>query len=300
LRLPRAYAAELEDPIEEQLAELKSPKPSPSQPTAMESGLPSAKSTYTNEKYGISLKFPSNYTPKEGELGNEYTLGYLGPIPMKFTAPGGVRIVTVALPPNSYPETDFNTGFVTLSVNQHLTRDECEDFPDGLAGSGKPITKKFSGIEFHGSKQSEGGLGHQFGGFYYHGFSGGSCYELGDGIATSGYGAVDGMKKVDARQVFAILEEILQSVRIHAPKTDVVSRSPSIRSLLLSPLPERFSHQHLSPVVDLKRADVIRGGSGKLLWRSDDLRGQGESTGKSWICLRHSKTCCASQRLARS
>jgi hypothetical protein len=104
LHLPRAYAAELEGPVE--LAELKSPKPPPPQPTAQEPGLPPAKSRYTNEKYGISLKFPSNYTLKEGELGNEYTLGYLGPIPMKFTAPGGVRIVTVALPPNSYPETD--------------------------------------------------------------------------------------------------------------------------------------------------------------------------------------------------
>jgi hypothetical protein len=204
--------------VEGQLAESKSRKPPPSQPTALDSGVPSRKSTYTNEKYGISLQYPSNYTLKEGELGNEYTLGYLGPIPMKFTAAGGVRVVTVALPPNSYPGTDFNTAFVTLSVNQHLTRDECEDFPDGLPGSGKPIRKRFSGIKFHGSKQSDGGLGHQFGGFYYHGFSAGSCYELGDGIAISGYGAVDGMKKVDERQVFAILDKILESVTIHPPK----------------------------------------------------------------------------------
>jgi hypothetical protein len=110
LRLSGAYAPELEDPAEGQLAESKSQKPPPSQPTALESGLPPAKSRYTNEKYGISLQFPSSYTLKEGELGNEYTLGYLGPIPMKFTAPGGVRVVTVALPPNSYPETDFNTA----------------------------------------------------------------------------------------------------------------------------------------------------------------------------------------------
>jgi hypothetical protein len=103
LSLPRAYAGELEDPVEGQLAESKSRKPPPSQPTALESGLPPAKSRYTNEKYGISLQFPSSYTLKEGELGNEYTLGYLGPIPMKFTAPGGVRVVTVALPPIPIP-----------------------------------------------------------------------------------------------------------------------------------------------------------------------------------------------------
>jgi hypothetical protein len=230
LRLATAFAADLEDSVEGQLAESKSRNPSPSQATALNSGLPPAKSSYTNEEYGISLQFPSNYMLKEGELGNEYTLGYLGTIPMKFTAPGGVRVVTVALPRNSYPETDFNTAFVTLSVNQHLMRDECEAFPDDVPGSGKPITKKFSGIEFHGSKQSYAGLGHQFFGFYYHAFSAGSCYELGDGIATSGYGAVDGMKKLDEKQVFAILYKILQSVTIHAAKAGVVSPSPSIRS----------------------------------------------------------------------
>jgi hypothetical protein len=254
LRLSGAYAPELEDPAEGQLAESKSQKPPPSQPTVLESGVSPAKSRYTNEKYGISLQFPSNYTLKEGELGNEYTLGYLGPIPMNFTSSGGIRVVTVVLPPNSYPATDFNTAFVTLSVNQDLTRDECENFPDGLTASGKPITKKFSGIEFHGSKQGEGGLGHQFGGFYYHGFSAGSCYELGDGIATSGYGATDGMKKVDERQIFAILDKILQSVTIHAPKTGVVSPSPSIRSLLLSSLTQRFSHQHQPPVLAYQKS----------------------------------------------
>jgi hypothetical protein len=53
---------------------------------------------------------------------------------------------------------------------------------------------------------SFGGLGHQFSGTYYHGFSRGSCYELGYGMATAGYGAVDGMKQVDYGKVFSILE----------------------------------------------------------------------------------------------
>jgi hypothetical protein len=87
-------------------------------------------------------------------------------------------------------------------------------------------------------RQGEVGLGHQFGGIYYHAFSEGSCYEVGEGIATSGYGAVDGMEKVDERHVFAILDKIIQSVTIHAPKT-VVAASPSIRFLALSPLRQR-------------------------------------------------------------
>ncbi len=189
-----------------------------------------AQAKYFNKKYGISLQFPNAYKLKEGELGEEDTLGYLGPIPMEFVAPGGVRVVTVEIPPSSFPGTDFNTAFVTLSVNPHLTQDECKRFPDDVSGSRKPITKKISGTQFHGLEQGEGGLGHQFGGSTITRFCK-ACYELGEGIATSGYGAVDGMKKVDDRQVFAILDRILRSVRIDAAKAAVrAAASPAIWS----------------------------------------------------------------------
>jgi hypothetical protein len=177
-----------------------------------------ARSRYSNKKYGISLQFPSTFELKEGELGEADSLGYLGPIPMEFIAASGVRVVTVEIPPTSFPETDFNAAFVTLSVNQHLTRDECEQFPDDVSGSRKPTTKKISNMEFRGLEQGEAGLGHQFGGIFYHAFSEGVCYELGEGMATSGYGAVDGMKKVDERKVFAMLDKIVRSVTIHGPK----------------------------------------------------------------------------------
>jgi hypothetical protein len=77
----------------------------------------STERVYSENKYGISLRFPGTYDLKEGQLGKEVGLGYLGPIPMDFVAPGGVRVVTVVMPPHSYPNTDFNTAFVTLSVN---------------------------------------------------------------------------------------------------------------------------------------------------------------------------------------
>ena len=88
---------------------------------------------------------------------------------------------------------------------------------DHAIGPTKEPVKKISGVEFHGARISDGGLGHQFGGTYYHGFLGGVCYELGYGIATAGYGAVDGMKQVDSAKIFSILENILETVTIRIP-----------------------------------------------------------------------------------
>ena len=175
----------------------------------------SAQSKYANRTYGISLLYPKGYILKEGDLGDkDLGLGYLGPIPMEFAMPGGIRVMTVEPPVGSYPGTDFVNAFFTFSVNRHLTRQECQQFPGDTPGSGVSVTKKIRGVEFQGLRQGAAGLGHQFGGTYYHAFLRGSCYEFGYGIATSGYGTVHTLKKVEERNVFGILERILQSVKI--------------------------------------------------------------------------------------
>ena len=182
-----------------------------------------APSAYSDSKYGIFLRYPRNYSLRKGKLGEEDGLGYLGPVPMNFAAAGGIRVATVFVPDSLYPGTDFGTAFFTISVNQHLTRHECEQFPnDGTIGKDR-ADKSVSGIKFRGATQSAGGLGHQFSAIYYHGFSNGLCYEVGLGLATSGYEAVDGMKKVDQREVFATLDGIFRRAEIRVrdrAKTD--------------------------------------------------------------------------------
>ena len=177
----------------------------------------SAQLQYSDTKSGISFQYPQDYDLKVGDLGEHDTgLGYLGPIRMQFLGSGGVRVVTVEPPANSYPNTDYVNAFFTVSIDPHLSQSECERFADEPQAAGKlKAVKKISGIEFHGAQVSDGGLGHQFGGFYYHGFSRGSCYELAYGLATAGYGAVDGMTQVDSRKVFSILEKVLSTVTLH-------------------------------------------------------------------------------------
>jgi hypothetical protein len=171
---------------------------------------------YSDAKYGVSFQYPQGYVLKIGDLRDDDTgIGYLGPTPMEFVGEGGVRIVTVEPPADSYPGTDYVNAFFTVSIDSHLSKGECEKFADDPQAARKlQAVKKISGIEFHAAQVGLGGLGHQFGGVYYHGFSIGSCYELAYGLATAAYGAVDGMKQVDNGKVFSILEEILSTATV--------------------------------------------------------------------------------------
>jgi hypothetical protein len=181
----------------------------------------SAQLQYSDVKSGVSFQYPQGYDLKVGDLGDHDTgIGYLGRTPMEFVGSGGVRIVTVEPPADSYPGTDYVNAFFTVSVNSHLSKGECEEFSDSPATRKLQAVKKISGIEFHGAQVGLGGAGHQFGGVYYHGFSRGSCHELAYGLATAGYGAVDGMKKVDNGKVFSILEKVLSTVTVRPRKSE--------------------------------------------------------------------------------
>jgi hypothetical protein len=183
---------------------------------------------YSGTKYGISFQYPEGYILKEGALDNKDTgIGYLGPTPMEFVAPHGVRAVTIEAPNGSYPGTDFVNAFFTVSINSYLTKAECEQFTDDRAlAPRKELVKEISQLKFQGAGIGFGGAGHQFSGVYYHGFSEGSCYEVGYGMATAGYGAVEGMKRVDSAKVFSILERVLSTVTIRIP---AAGRSDGVR-----------------------------------------------------------------------
>src|SRR5260370_13877616 len=106
-------------------------------------------------------------------------MGYLGPIPMEFVAPGGVRVVTIETPTDSYPGTDFVNAFFTVSINSYLTKGECEQFTDYPLAARKQPGKKISGVRFEGVGIGFGGLCHQAGGSYYHRFLRGFCFGIG-------------------------------------------------------------------------------------------------------------------------
>jgi len=183
---------------------------------------------FDDDVYGVSFDFPKNYDLHEGELPDmDRGLGYLGKIPMEFSTPGGVRLATIEVPRGAHPGTDFVNAFLTVSVLPNVTEAQCADF-GSVEGDATPrLTRRIDGIEFRGRNESSAASMHQFSGTYLHGYSEDSCYEIGYGIATAGYGAMDGVKKVNNQSVLQKLEKILDTININAPQGEATPAAPS-------------------------------------------------------------------------
>ena len=190
---------------------------------------------FDDDAYGVSFDFPKNYELFEGDLPDmDRGLGYLGKIPMEFSSPGGVRIATIEVPRSAHPGTDFVNAFFTVNVFPNVTATQCAEF-SSTEGDGTPwLTRKIDGIEFHGRRESAVASMHQYSGTYLHGYSEGSCYEIGYGVATAGYGAIDGIKKVNNEAVLRKLERILDTVSINAPNTEDSTKSSGNSSKAVS------------------------------------------------------------------
>ena len=176
---------------------------------------------FDDEVYGVSFDFPKNYDLREGDLPDmDRGLGYLGKIPMEFSTPGGVRLATIEVPRGAHPGTDFVNAFLTVSVLPNVTEAQCAKFASAESDGAPWLARRIDGIEFHGRKETAAASMHQYSGTYLHGYAEESCYEIGYGIATAGYGAMDGIKKVNNQATLQKLERILDNININAPTAD--------------------------------------------------------------------------------
>lgn len=179
---------------------------------------------FDDDVYGVSFDFPKSYDLHEGELPDmDRGLGYLGKIPMEFSAPGGVRLATVEIPRGANPGTDFVNAFLTVSVLPNTTASQCAEFQSIEDDESPSQIRKIDGIAFRAKTESAAASMHQYSGTYLHGYAEESCYEIGYGIATAGYGAMDGIKKVNNQAVLKKLEKILDLLTIHPPQIEDTS-----------------------------------------------------------------------------
>jgi hypothetical protein len=198
-------------------------------------------SNYTNPLYGVSFRYPKNYSLKEGDKANA-EWSRLEPIAMNFVQPGGTTLTMVELPNRLYPGTDLASAFFTVSVNTGLNRATCGQFASsdpvpgaaGAAGEGgnqaPPATVSplaTSSIETSNAdpvdgpstevdSSGDGGAKHADA-KYYHVFENGTCYEFALGFeTTAGDPAGAPSKAVDRSLVFRKLNWMLSTVKIEA------------------------------------------------------------------------------------
>ncbi len=176
---------------------------------------------YSNEEYGVSFDAPKGYLLREGELPEmDRGLGYLGPIPMHFAAPGGVRLATVEPPQGLHLGTNFVNEFFTLSALYGSAEAVCGDFNISAESRGAPVTRAVDGIQFRGFAERSAASMHQYNGIYLHAYANDTCYEIGYGVATAGSDpstSYSTLKNINEENLLHKLEKFLDNVRINQP-----------------------------------------------------------------------------------
>ncbi len=177
---------------------------------------------YSNEEYGVAFDAPKGYLLKEGELPEmDRGLGYLGPIPMHFAEPGGVRLATVEPPQGLHLGTNFVNEFFTVSAHYDSSETVCNQFNISADSLGAPVARRIDGIEFRGFAEHSAASMHQYSGIYLHAFTNDTCYEIGYGVATVGAESSSSLKKIDPEKLLQKLERIPENVRIAPPQFEL-------------------------------------------------------------------------------
>ena len=179
---------------------------------------------FSDEEYGVAFDAPKGYVLKEGELPSmDRGLGYLGPIPMHFAQPGGVRLATVEPPQGVHLGTNFVNEFFTISAHYGSSEAVCADFNVPAESRGAPLTRTLDGLEFYGFEEHSAASMHQYNGIYLHAFANETCYEIGYGIATAGFNEYTAaapsspLKTINPESQLRKLERILENVHINPP-----------------------------------------------------------------------------------
>lgn len=168
-----------------------------------------ANATYVNGTYGVSFSYPVKYSLAAGNAKSSL------PVQPGFLKPGAVEVASVDVPDDSYPDTDFASAVLNVSVNTGMTADECGQFVPSSkdAEAAKPSTVKLGSNEFTALEQMNGEMTHQSDLKYYHLFKNGACYEFALDVETSRRADED-LAQVDRMKVFQQLQKILASARI--------------------------------------------------------------------------------------
>lgn len=205
--------------------------PSPMTPAATPAPTPAPKKvarkrpptvTYSDQTYGVSFRYPWQYSLKTGNRVNSES------VPMDFVQPGGVTAVSVEVPKGFFPETDFSSASFRVNVNKNLTESECGQFalPQPLLpgqDAVQPSKIALGGLEMQEVEDISGEATKQADTKYYHLFQNGACYEFALGLSTEDVGDDETIAPVNREKVFQRLETILATVQIKPELTPQVA-----------------------------------------------------------------------------
>jgi hypothetical protein len=219
--------------------------------------------TYTNDGYGISFRYPLSYKLKAWDV----PAGDAKPAAMENSTagdPAEVPLATVQMPQSMYPKTDFDDGYFSVSANRNLTEETCQQSAIVNEDS-KVLSETVNGVQFHRTENSTSEGDYHSEWRSYAGFANGICYQVQLGLSTSmtpDPADQSAVKQVNSARVFARLNSILSSLKIHpvavpavAPPVRASSETPSVSPAtpVVTPTGNATIGQSTAPAADVSK-----------------------------------------------
>lgn len=178
---------------------------------------PSKLVAYRSRDYGVSFLYPWQYAHFSARA---IAQGDSSLRPKSDGHDGQFPLVRIEIPKGFYPDTNFDSGYFTLSLNQELDQPQCES--SLTAGEDEKVqTETVNGVDFRWIETDSGGGGNSAKRRNYVNFSNGTCYELEMGVKTKNEQGL--AREVDPDQVLRRLEAILRTVKIQ-PEVQVAAQ----------------------------------------------------------------------------
>ncbi len=169
--------------------------------------IPSTKlMTYKSRDYGVSFDYPWQYGFASGR-----SLAQDGSSEKSDGDDGEFTLARVEIPKGYYPDTDFDSGYMTLSLNQNVDEQGCQA-QITPAKDAKVETDTINGVEFRWVETDEGGHGSSARVRNYAAFTGGACYQVEMGVKTRNDRGM--AREVNIDSVMNRLDAVLQTIEI--------------------------------------------------------------------------------------
>lgn len=200
-----------------------------------------ATALYADKSFGVSFRYPKRYVVKPVDSSKSAQSSSGHSAALNFAQPGGLNLVSVELPKNSYPHTDLASATFNVSVNPNLTAAQCNQFALLEPASADqpavlPAQVKLAGMNLQTVEAVSGPETSQSDVKYYHAFADGACYEFALGVSTEARikdasetkESEDEVAPVDRALVFRRLQNILATVKIEAAAApEVTATAPA-------------------------------------------------------------------------
>jgi hypothetical protein len=202
-------------------------RPLETKPAARPAPSVSSLSTYSNTDFGMSFKYPRNYSLDEGPLDQETVeniAGLRSQEELESEQPGGVLAATIIVPDDAFPNTTFAGGSVQFAVNRYLAGDGCRDLPAERLGdaAGATGTRTIQGVTFAWADSDAGEGDTEFLERDFAGFANGTCYEFFVRVGSEVTSDSDHAKPVNQKKIVGQLEKIVGSFQLQAKEISML------------------------------------------------------------------------------